>query len=261
MVSRQLQRHYAAEFGRHTSYIPNGVDPPVTRGAAEITRRWGLTAKNYVLFVGRLVPEKAPDLLIRAYRGVPGDRPLVIAGDSSFTDSYVSRLRAEAAGDSRVRFCGYVFGNVLAELYSNAAVFVQPSLLEGMPLTLLEAASYGVPVVASDIPPHSEVLGGASPGLVPAGDQHALTRRITDFLVAPGLAAAQDVGEHVLATFRWDLAAAELERIYFRATGHSPTLVDDFWPSTALDASLGSAPHPGQTEHRVADPSPPAIAG
>ena len=219
VVSRQLQQHYVAEFGRRATYIPNGVDAPASRPADEITRRWGLTANNYVLFVGRLVPEKAPDLLIRAYREVSGGRPLVIAGDSSFTDAYVARLRAEAAGDPRIRFCGYVFGDTLAELYSNAAVFVQPSRLEGLPLTLLEACAHGVPVVASDIAPHREILGPTAAGLVRTGDQHALSRRITEFLGDPSRAAAKVVRDQVLETFRWDAAAAELERVYLRAAG------------------------------------------
>lgn len=229
VVSRQLQQHYVAEFGRQATYIPNGVDAPLGRQADEITRRWGLTG-GFVLFVGRLVPEKAVDLLIRAYRDVPGDRPLVIAGDSSFTDAYVARLRAEAAGDPRVTFCGYVFGDTLAELYSNAAVFVQPSRLEGLPLTLLEASSHGVPVVASDIPPHREILGPVTSGLVPPNDPAALSLRITEYLGDPPVAAARTVREHVLQTFRWDTAAVELERVYLRAASriregrsHRPT--------------------------------------
>jgi glycosyltransferase involved in cell wall biosynthesis len=217
VVSRQLQQHYAEQFGRRAVYIPNGVDAPVRRKADEITRRWGLTADNFVLHVGRLVPEKAADLLIRAYRDVPGDRPLVIAGDSSFTDAYVARLRKEADGDPRVKFCGYVFGDTLAELYSNAAVFVQPSRLEGLPLTLLEASSHGIPVVASDIAPHREILGRAASGLVPVGDQAALSGRITEFLGDPPLVAARVLREQVLRTFRWDTAAVELERVYLRA--------------------------------------------
>lgn len=215
VVSKSLESHYAEEFGRRCCYIPNGVEEPVSRPAEQITR-WGLQRGGYVLFVGRLVPEKAPDLLVRAYRSVPGDLPLVIAGDSSFTDEYVARLREEARGDPRVRLCGYVFGDVLAELYSNAAVFVQPSLLEGMPLTLLEAASYGLPVVASDIPPHREIAGEcvAAAHLVPPGDEQALARQLTQLLTEPDLVGAKKLREHVLETFRWDAAAASLEQLY-----------------------------------------------
>ncbi|HET6625229.1 MAG TPA: glycosyltransferase family 4 protein [Nocardioidaceae bacterium] len=218
VVSRELQSHYAAEFGRECVYIPNGVDAPMLRSAYEISRRWGLRRGGFALFVGRLVPEKSPDLLIRAYRAVPGDLPLVIAGDSSFTDEYVSELRAEASGDPRVLLCGYVYGRALAELYSNAAVFVQPSRLEGMPLTLLEAASYGAPVVASDIPPHREIAGEqvAAMHLVPPNDERALADRIAEVLAHPEPARADALRRHVLGTFRWDTAAADLEALYQR---------------------------------------------
>jgi glycosyltransferase involved in cell wall biosynthesis len=215
VVSRELERHYAERFRRPCVYIPNGVDPPVTRPADQI-RSWGLRRGGFVLFVGRLVPEKSPDLLIRAYREVAGDLPLVIAGGSSFTDDYVSRLHDEARADPRVLFCGYVYGRKLAELYSNAAVFVQPSRLEGMPLTLLEAASYGTPVVASDIPPHREIAGEhrAAMHLVSPSDQRALTQRLTEVLAQPDVAAAEALRRHVLDTFRWDAAALDLEQLY-----------------------------------------------
>ena len=88
----------------------------------------------------------------------------MIAGGSSFTDDYVRSLEELARADPRVVLAGYVYGEALAELYSNAAAFVLPSKLEGLPLTLLEAASYGAPVVASDIPPHLEIVSEDAPG-------------------------------------------------------------------------------------------------
>ncbi|MEK8106148.1 glycosyltransferase [Micromonospora sp. M12] len=119
---------------------------------------------GYLLLVGRLVPEKAADLLIRAFRRVDTGRRLAIVGGSSFTDEFVDRLRREAAGDERIVFTGFAYGDLLAELYASAAGFVQPSRLEGLPLTLLEAAAYGLPVVASDIAPHVEVLESDAAG-------------------------------------------------------------------------------------------------
>ena len=131
---------------------------------ATITDRWGLTPGSYALFVGRLVPEKAPDLLVRTWSSLPGDQRLVIVGGSSFTDDYVRALERAARDDPRVVLAGYVYGSQLEELYTNAITFILPSVLEGLPLTLLEAASFGTPIVASDIPPHLEVLGGEGPG-------------------------------------------------------------------------------------------------
>jgi glycosyltransferase involved in cell wall biosynthesis len=218
VVSRDLQRHYADAHRRHTWYIPNGVDPAERLPARQITERWGLTEGSYLLFVGRLVPEKAPDLLIRAFRRLPGDRRLVIAGGSSFTDDYVRSLQTLASQDDRVLMAGYVYGDVLAELYSNAAVFVLPSALEGLPLTLLEAASFGAPVVVSDIPPHLEVVGAEAPGhrVFASGSEDeavaALERSLADPTGEQEAAAA--FRADVLERYRWDRVVEQTEDVY-----------------------------------------------
>jgi glycosyltransferase involved in cell wall biosynthesis len=220
VVSRDLQEHYLRTYGRRTTWIPNGVDEPTLRPPTAIAERWGLTTGSYLLFVGRLVPEKAPDLLIRAFRRLPGDVRLVIAGGSSFTDDYVADLEREAAGDPRVVLAGYVFGDDLDELYSNAAAFVLPSYLEGLPLTLLEAASYGTPVVASDIPPNLEVVGADAPGhrLFPAGDEAALTEALRRAMAETKVErdGAATLRESVLAAYRWDAVTDQTEAVYRR---------------------------------------------
>ena len=223
VVSRDLAETYRATYRRHTTVIPNGVDPGTRRPATSITERWGLTEGSYVLFVGRLVPEKAPDLLIRAFRDVPGDVRLVVAGGSSFTDEYVADLQRAAARDPRVLLAGYVYGDLLDELYTNAALFVLPSALEGLPLTLLEAASYGTPVLASSIPPHVEVLGEDAPGqrLVPSGSQAELTRALASTLEdrEQERAGALVLKARILETYRWDDVAASTEDVYLEVVG------------------------------------------
>lgn len=227
VVSKALAEHYGRCHDRRTAYIPNGVDEPVLRPVDEIGARFGLSRGSYLLFVGRLVPEKAPDLLVRAFRDVPGDRRLVIAGGTSFTDDYVTAVEELAAADPRVQLTGYVYGGVLQELYSNAAAFVLPSSLEGLPLTLLEAASFGTPVIASAIPPHVEVIGADGPGhrLVPPGDLRALTAALAATLdssvdgAAAERAGAGALRQRVLATYRWDAVVADTERLYLELLG------------------------------------------
>jgi glycosyltransferase involved in cell wall biosynthesis len=224
VVSRTLADHYMLKYGRPATYIPNGVVQP--EGAPvprEIATRFGLHGGDYVLFVGRLVPEKAPDLLLRAFRRVPGDMRLVVAGGSSFTDRYTDSLAALAADDKRVVLPGYVYGETLAELYANAAAFVLPSLVEGLPLTLLEAASYGTPVVASAIGPHAEIVGSDGPGhrLVPSGDEEALAAALTATLdrgpeVEEG---ASRLRARVLEDYSWDRAVDATESLYRRLVG------------------------------------------
>ena len=142
---------------------------------------------DYALFLGRLVPEKAPDLLVRAFRNVDTTARLVIAGGSSFTDRYVHELEVLAARDPRVLLVGSVHGELLHELYTNAALFVLPSRLEGLALTLLEAASYRLPLVASDIAPNREVIGDDGPGrrMFASGDAAGLTAALTATLRQP----------------------------------------------------------------------------
>ncbi|MFC0534083.1 glycosyltransferase family 4 protein [Phytohabitans kaempferiae] len=217
-VSRGLAAHYDAKFGRLTRYQPNGVNPARRAPAEQITERYGLTPGRYILLVGRLVPEKAADLLVRAFRRLPGDLKLAVVGGSSYTDDFVAHLKATAAGDPRVVFTGFAYGDLLAELYSHAAVFVQPSHVEGLPLTLLEAASYALPVVASDISPHVEVLERDGPGhrLFRDGDEDDLVRALTRALADPRAerAGAAGLHERVMAHYSWDAAARLLERLY-----------------------------------------------
>jgi glycosyltransferase involved in cell wall biosynthesis len=222
-VSRDLRTQYLERYGCRADYVPNGVPVADERPPDLIRERFGLEGGDYVLFVGRLVPEKAPDLLLRAFRDVPGDTRLVVAGGSSFTDDYVSQLEQIAKLDPRVEMAGYVFGDELAELYTNAAAFVLPSDLEGLPLTLLEAASYGVPLIASDIEPHVEVLGESAPGrrIFPRGDQRSLTAALVDVLAARDAetAAARTSRAAVLDHYDWDRATEMTEAVYARVTG------------------------------------------
>lgn len=222
VVSHDLARHYREAYRRSTTTIPNGVEPGIAKAPDEIRRRWGLETGSFVLFVGRLVPEKAPDLLLRTFREMPGDLRLVLAGGSSFTDDFVRGLEEEATRDNRVLLAGYVYGDTLRELYANAAAFVLPSSLEGLPLTLLEAASYGTPVVASDIPPHREIVVDAGPGrrLFATGSGPALAAALGAAIADPVAerAAAAAFREDVLARFRWDDAVDRTLEVYERIT-------------------------------------------
>jgi glycosyltransferase involved in cell wall biosynthesis len=220
VVSTDLERHYQTHYGRQTVHIPNGVDEPTQRPPDEIVERFGLRGQDYVLFVGRLVPEKAPDLLVRAFRGIRSNHRLVLAGGSSFTDEYVRSLRSLVSSDDRVLMPGYVYGRVLDELYSNASAFVLPSTLEGLPLTLLEAASYGVPVVVSDIGPNLEIVAGDAPGhrVFRAGDEVGLRAALRNVLAHGDRerAGAEGLRRKVLSSYRWDDAVDRLLDVYRR---------------------------------------------
>ena len=158
VLSKGVQDYFKETYGRETHFIPNGVNRPQIREAKLITDNFGLEKDSYILFLGRLVPEKGIRYLVEAFKNVKTDKKLVIAGGSSDTDSFMEELKELAKGDDRILFTGFVQGAMLDELYSNAYIYTLPSDLEGMPLSLLEAMSYGNCCLVSDIPECAEVV-------------------------------------------------------------------------------------------------------
>lgn len=151
VLSEGVQKYFLDTYGRKTRFIPNGVNRPVIHEAEIIKNKFGLEKDTYILFLGRLVPEKGLRYLIQAFKQVKTDKKLVIAGGSSDTDEFAGELWEMAKDDDRIIFTGFVQGQELDELYSNAYVYTLPSDLEGMPLSLLEAMSYGNCCLVSDI--------------------------------------------------------------------------------------------------------------
>ena len=158
VLSKGVQDYFKETYGRKTHFIPNGVNRPQIREANLITEKFGLKKDSYILFLGRLVPEKGIRYLVEAFKNVKTDKKLVIAGGSSDTDSFMAELKELAKGDDRILFTGFVQGAMLDELYSNTYIYTLPSDLEGMPLSLLEAMSYGNCCLVSDIPECAEVV-------------------------------------------------------------------------------------------------------
>lgn len=158
VLSQGVQNYFKEIYGRETRFIPNGVNRPVIRKAEIVTDKFGLEKDSYILFLGRLVPEKGLRYLIKAFKNVKTDKKLVIAGGASDTKGFLNELYEMAKDDGRILFTGFVQGQLLDELYSNAYVYTLPSDLEGMPLSLLEAMSYGNCCLTSDINECAEVV-------------------------------------------------------------------------------------------------------
>ena len=185
VLSRSAQDYFEQTYNRSTVFIPNGINPKECRPVDEIEKRWGLEKNSYILFLGRLVPEKRPELLIDAFKSInTTNKRLVIAGGSSDTSEYERQLHERAKGDSRILFTGFVTGKPLAELYSNAYCYVLPSDVEGMPMSLLEAMAYGCACVTSDISECSDVLGETG-AIFTRGDVAALREVLTALLSNP----------------------------------------------------------------------------
>ena len=159
VLSKNVQQYFEDTYSRKTVFIPNGVSRPTLLPAEFIADKWGLDKDEYILFLGRLVPEKGLKYLIEAFKNVKTEKKLVIAGSASDTDSFAKEITDMAKDDPRIMFTGFVEGNPLHELFSNAYIYVLPSDLEGMPLSLLEAMSYCNCCLTSDIPECAQVIG------------------------------------------------------------------------------------------------------
>ncbi len=220
VVSKQLQEFYRATFKRETTYIPSGVELPSIQPAEEIRERWELQPGGYILFVGRLTPEKGLEYLLPAYEALDTDKRLVIVGGTNFKDPYVENLMSQAG--ENVIFTGYLTGSVLAELFSNAYLYVQPSTLEAMSMAVLEALSYGRCVLASNIPGNLEALGECG-YTFEVGNVDDLREKMTVLLNDPQSSAAQfDLGkQYVAKEHNWDRTADQFEQVYYRVTNRS----------------------------------------
>jgi len=218
VVSDNLREQVKVEFGTEATVVRNGVATVPAHGQAEELDRWGLTPERYVLAVGRLVHEKATDDLIAAFALVSTDWKLVIVGEHAHTSSFSDAVRELAARDNRVILTGSVYGAPLDALYRHAGAFALPSRLEGMPVVLLEAIGYGLPVIVSDIAPNLEVVQSCGPGhrVFRVGSIRALAEAI-ETVVSNNhdeCEGAKKLRDRVLKEFSWAQAAAITEQVY-----------------------------------------------
>lgn len=202
VVSQTLREHFAAHYGRDTVTIPNGTLLPDPRPANKI-HRFGLAEGKYVLFVGRLVPEKGVHFLCEAWSRLDTDLTLAICGGSSGSGDYVRQIQHYAG--PRVKMLDYVYGEPLEELYSNAYAVCLPSTVEGLSLVLLEALSYGRCVLVSDIPENVEVTRDAAPTFR-TKDIADLAAQLGRLLADPALVRRYEekARGHIAAHYSWD---------------------------------------------------------
>ena len=158
VTSMGLTAYANEQYHNSPVYIPSSakINEPTE---AKAIKEWGLAKDNYIVYIGRLVRHKGVHYLIKAYQEIQTDKKLVIVGDSSFTDDYVKELHDLAGDNPNIIFTGNQNNGTLRELFSNAAIFVQPSESEGLSFALLEGMSYSRPCLVSDIDPNREALG------------------------------------------------------------------------------------------------------
>ncbi|KPJ57789.1 MAG: hypothetical protein AMS15_09615 [Planctomycetes bacterium DG_23] len=219
----QYQKKFYENKGYKVTCITNAVDPQEPLPPNLISQKYGLTGQDYILSMGRLTPEKRVDWLIRAHKEInPGGIKWVIAGGSSATRTFVEKLHYLARGNPDVIFTGYVAGKEKQELLSNARLFVIPSSVEGLPIALLEAMSYGLGCLASAIPAHSEIITEGQDGfLFDHQDFSSFVGRMQAILSNPG--ALKDAGLRARAKvekeYTWDQVVRKTEQVYEEVLG------------------------------------------
>lgn len=221
-VSKVLQGYVQRNYKKKAKYIPNGV-PFLKQQSTKHIYQWGLEKNSYLLAVARLVRHKGIHYLVDAYFRLKTDKKLVIVGDTSFTDHYVMALKIAARHNPNIIFTGYQYGDTLAELFSNCYLFVHPSLVEGLPIVVLEAMGYGKCALVSDISENLEAIGeyGFS---FKAGKSSDLVKKINHLLKHPRL--VQEVGEKakkwVKENYNWDKISVRTEEFYQGIINHQP---------------------------------------
>ena len=221
VLSENVKQYFMDTYNRETTFIPNGIVKPNKLEANEMTTLWGLKKDEYILFLARIVPEKGAHYLIDAYKKLYEENPelprkkLVIAGGSSHSSEYYKKLIEMAQNDQNIVFTNFVGGDPLVELYSNAYMFVLPSDIEGMAMSLLEAMSYGNCCLVSDISENVSVVGDHGATFA-HGDESSLMQQLKLLIENEKLKDkyAGQASEYILNRYDWDTVTDETIKMY-----------------------------------------------
>lgn len=215
VLSNNVQEYFKNTYNRKTNFIPNGVNKPQILKPDIIKKKYKLKKEDYILFLGRIVPEKGIHYLIEAFNKIDTNKKLVIAGGASDTDSYYSELKEKAKANKNIIFTGFVQGQELEELYSNAYIYCLPSDLEGMPLSLLEAMSYGLCCLTSDIKECSDVIADKGKTFLKSNVDD-LTAKIQQLLADENLVKKykKESQNYILEKYNWDDIVEKTLQLY-----------------------------------------------
>lgn len=217
-VSKSLRYFASREFDVKTTYIPNGTDFNHITSDSELAK-FGLKKKGYIVFISRLVKHKNAHILIQAYQQMARKygKKLVIVGAETFTKDYEKYLHHLADGNKNIIFTGHQSGRTLKQLFANAAVYVLPSASEGLSISLLEAGSYGVPIIVSDIRENIEVVGDLA-HIARVNSVVSLRHKLEEVL--GDYRGAQELAEMLQSEIRyhysWNNIVKAVENLYYR---------------------------------------------
>lgn len=215
VLSKNVQNYFKEKYSRDTVYIPNGIEKPTVCPADIIKEKYALGKDEYILFLGRIVPEKGIHYLLEAYSALDTDKKLVIAGGASHTGDYENEIRKLGKDNNKIIYTGFIQGRELEELYSNAYIYCLPSDLEGMPLSLLEAMSYGNCCLTSDIAECTEVCESYAESFE-KGNIQSLTEKL-QYLLSNDKVVKEyknNAQEYILKKYNWDDVTKKTLELY-----------------------------------------------
>ncbi|MDR4507110.1 MAG: glycosyltransferase family 4 protein [Candidatus Brocadiaceae bacterium] len=224
-ISEPIARGIREKYNREVTVIPNGVTVQKISKKEDALRKYGLEKGMYLLAVGRFVPEKGFHDLIDAFnlfqtlysQGAAEKWKLVIIGRADHEDKYSLELQEKARKNSSIILTGFLTGEPLQELSGNAGLFVIPSYYEGLPIVLLEAMSYGLSCIASDIPANRNVALPEN-RFFRAGDSKALALKIKEFVDEPLTEDEIRKQIHMITeVYNWEVIAKKTEKVYVQA--------------------------------------------
>lgn len=215
VLSKNMKEYIDTKYGVNSILFANGIDKPKSHIPEIIKEKYGLEKDEYILSLGRIVPEKGLQYLIEAFKNCKTEKKLVIAGGSESNKDYYNQLLALANGDKRIIFTGYVYGQEVQELYSNAYIFALPSNLEGMANALLEAMSYGNCCLISDIPGNTEVVHEKAMWFK-KGNTVDLQKKLQTLLGDSELVKKYKIEAtpYILEKYNWDIVVDQMLRVY-----------------------------------------------
>ena len=213
MLSKSVQKYFKDTYNRETHFIENGVNKPAIKPANIIKEKYGLEKDNYILYLARIVPEKRLDLLIETFRKVKTDKKLVIAGGASHTNDFLNEIKEKTKQDDRIIMTGFVQGEELEELFSNTYLYCLPSDVEGMPISLLEAMSYGKNCLVSDIEENVQVCGEYGTTFKKS-NLDDLTHKLNLCLEGNNRFDSETISDYILDKYNWNDVVEKTERLY-----------------------------------------------
>ena len=224
VLSKNVQQYFKDTYNCDALLVPNGIDRVQREEADLITKNFGLKKDSYLLFLARITPEKGLDYLIDAYKKLNTDKKLVIAGSVDPQTDYIRSVLKKAQGCENILFTGFVSGKTLAELFSNCFVYILPSDIEGMPLSLMEAVGYNARVIVSDIAENTDCLDGYG-NTFAHGDSESLRQVLAhclanaalkdcDFKADSSADAVQQTRKALMQKYDWDNITDRTLEIY-----------------------------------------------